>query len=31
MRGMTVESLDFVLLDPPYIVRCRGRNGRAVG
>jgi hypothetical protein len=28
MRGLGTDSLDFVLTDPPYIVRYRGRDGR---
>ena len=30
MRGLAAESVDFVLTDPPYIVRYRGRDGRTV-
>ena len=30
MRGLAAESVDFVLTDPPYIVRYRGRDGRSV-
>jgi len=30
MRGLAAGSVDFVLTDPPYIVRYRGRDGRSV-
>jgi site-specific DNA-methyltransferase (adenine-specific) len=30
MRGMERESVDFILTDPPYITRYRGRDGRTV-
>jgi site-specific DNA-methyltransferase (adenine-specific) len=30
MRGMSAESVDFVLTDPPYLVNYRGRDGRTV-
>jgi site-specific DNA-methyltransferase (adenine-specific) len=30
MRGLDAESVDFILTDPPYIVRYRGRDGRTV-
>jgi hypothetical protein len=28
MRSLCPDSVDFVLTDPPYIVRYRGRDGR---
>lgn len=30
MRGLARESVDFILTDPPYITRYRGRDGRTV-
>jgi DNA modification methylase len=30
MRGLPPESVDFVLTDPPYLVRYRSRDGRKV-
>jgi len=30
MRSLGADSVDFVLTDPPYIVRYRGRDGRSV-
>jgi hypothetical protein len=30
MRSLCPDSVDFVLTDPPYIVRYRGRDGRTV-
>ncbi len=30
MRSLGADSVDFVLTDPPYIVRYRGRDGRTV-
>jgi site-specific DNA-methyltransferase (adenine-specific) len=30
MRGLPSESVDFVLTDPPYLVRYRDRSGRTV-
>ncbi len=30
MRGLKADSVDFVLTDPPYIIRYRGRDGRTV-
>jgi site-specific DNA-methyltransferase (adenine-specific) len=30
MRGLRAESVDFVLTDPPYLVRYRDRSGRTV-
>lgn len=30
MRGIQSESVDFILTDPPYIVRYQGRDGRGV-
>jgi site-specific DNA-methyltransferase (adenine-specific) len=30
MRGMKSGSVDFILTDPPYLVRYRSRNGETV-
>ena len=30
MSRMESESIDFILTDPPYITRCRSRDGRTV-
>jgi DNA modification methylase len=30
MRGLPAESVDFILTDPPYLVRYRDRSGRTV-
>ena len=30
MRGMPVNSIDFILTDPPYLVRYKDREGRSI-